>query len=320
MKFTDRVSVTFPKKDPSIVWLCCDNIGWVKVTNIMRRSSLKVLTKAYKNRKIDDDNFYRQCKIIYDECSEATKDERAQEENLKTAKENLSTAMSNLIKFFSEFDFEPNYRFVNTLALYATKSGLRGAKEFLENYFVLTNNSRAKSIVNKSNSSEFSQIVTSLISYSHPNKVNSRLKIYYGSQGTGKTTKAISEADGNVVVCHSAMLPSDLMEDFQFSDGKAEFTPSAFCRAMMEGKPIVLDEINLLPFESLRFLQSLLDNKPSIVYKGKTIEIKDGFQVIGTMNLVVNGSVYELPEPLVDRCSELKKFSLTGSDLIQSLV
>ena len=115
------------------------------------------------------------------------------------------------------------------------------------------------------------------------------------------------------------MLPSDLMEDFNFKDGKAEFNPSALCRAMTEGKTIVLDEINLLPFESLRFLQSILDNKSEIVYKGHVIEIKDGFQIIGTMNLHVNGCVYALPEPLIDRASELRKFTLTAKDLLSAL-
>ena len=122
------------------------------------------------------------------------------------------------------------------------------------------------------------------------------------------------------MVCHSAMLPSDLMEDFKFNDGKAEFEPSALQRAMTEGKKIVLDEINLLPFESLRFLQSILDGKKEFLYQGKTIEIKDGFKIIGTMNLSVYGSVYSLPEPLVDRCEDIRKYSLTAENLLGAIL
>lgn len=168
-------------------------------------------------------------------------------------------------------------------------------------------------------SDEFKTMLSMLNECDVTSTINKRFKLYYGSQGTGKTTIAMKEASNNVVVCHSAMLPSDLMEDFNFKDGKAEFNPSALCKAMTEGKAIVLDEINLLPFESLRFLQSILDNKSEIVYKGHVIEIKDGFQIIGTMNLHVNGCVYALPEPLIDRASELRKFTLTAKNLLSAL-
>jgi MoxR-like ATPase len=77
--------------------------------------------------------------------------------------------------------------------------------------------------------------------------------------------------------------------------------------------------MNLLPFDSLRFLQGIVDGKPSFEYKGQTVNIKDGFQIIGTMNLVVNGTTYSLPEPLVDRCEETKKFNLTENDLFKVL-
>ena len=89
---------------------------------------------------------------------------------------------------------------------------------------------------------------------------------------------------------------------------------------MENGTKITLDEINLLPFESLRFLQSILDNKTEINYKGQVIHIKDGFQIIGTMNLTVNGSVFNLPEPLVDRACELKEYKLTAEQLAGALI
>ncbi|MEG2273553.1 MAG: AAA family ATPase, partial [Acinetobacter sp.] len=139
-------------------------------------------------------------------------------------------------------------------------------------------------------------------------------------QGTGKTTKAMQETDNYCMVCHSAMLPADLMEDFKFIDGNPSFTPSALQIAMTNGIKIVLDEINLLPFESLRFLQSVLDGKTEFKYKGKTVCIKEGFQIIGTMNLTVNGCTFALPEPLVDRACELRKYTLTADALIGALI
>lgn len=168
-------------------------------------------------------------------------------------------------------------------------------------------------------SDEFQDIIK-MFNIKPSSDINNRFKLYYGSQGTGKTTQAMLETDNNVIACHSAMLPSDLMEDFTFTDGKAEFTPSALCKAMMNGTKITLDEINLLPFESLRFLQSMLDNKTQFEYKGHTIEIKDGFQIIGTMNLHVNGMTYALPEPLVDRAQDLKCFNLTAEQLLSAVM
>ena len=240
-------------------------------------------------------------------------DTPANESSEKTTTVDKSELIKNLISFFSEFQFEPNFRFINTLGKQKNKFA------YVQSYFELADSQYLNEINDKMKSDEFKTIVSMLNDCNITSTINKRFKLYYGSQGTGKTTIAMKEASNNVVVCHSAMLPSDLMEDFNFKDGKAEFNPSALCRAMTEGKAIVLDEINLLPFESLRFLQSILDNKSEIVYKGHVIEIKDGFQIIGTMNLHVNGCVYALPEPLIDRASELRKFTLTAKDLLSAL-
>ena len=226
-----------------------------------------------------------------------------------------SLLMSTLMAFMSEFHFDPNFRFINTLA-WANQRG--EAKEYVRNYFAMIDSPYVNSITEKMESREFKQILSDLIQCAPTKVINKRFKVYYGSQGTGKTTKAIDEA-GDCMVCHSALLPQDLMEDFKFVDGKPEFEPSALQKAMVNGTKIVLDEINLLPFESLRFLQSILDGKTEFEYKGKTIQIAEGFEVIGTMNLVVNGCTYALPEPLVDRASELREFKLTAQDLVAAL-
>ena len=231
---------------------------------------------------------------------------------------NLKASIQKLINFFSEFEFEPNYRFLNTFT-YCCSTDFQSAKDYITHYFELTDSSYTTTIIEKMKSQEFENILNEFkITPSH--KVNNRFKLYYGAQGTGKTTQAMQESNNVCMVCHSAMLPSDLMEDFKFVDGKAQFTPSALQNAMVNGTVIVLDEINLLPFESLRFLQSILDGKSEIVYKGQTIKIKDGFKIIGTMNLRVNNCVYALPEPLVDRAEELKKFSLTADQLLGAII
>ena len=70
----------------------------------------------------------------------------------------------------------------------------------------------------------------------------------------------------------------------------------------------------------MRFLQGILDGKASFEYKDKTVNIADGFMIIGTMNLTVNGMTFGLPEPLVDRCAETRKFELTADNLLSAVL
>lgn len=230
-------------------------------------------------------------------------------------KDNLRFLLENLVNFFSEFDFVPNFRFTNTFVRSCSKGC---GSEYVINYFKIQDSVCTEDVKAKIESPEFKELVENFASVSSSKRINRRFKIYYGPQGTGKTTTALEETK-ECVVCHSAMLPSDLMEDFKFVEGKATFSPSPLWKAMENGQKIVLDEINLLPFESLRFLQSLLDGKESFLYKSQEVKIKEGFEIIGTMNLVVNGMKYPLPEPLVDRCEVIKEFTMTPVMLLEAI-
>lgn len=236
-----------------------------------------------------------------------------------TSKEILLRGLTNMINFFSEFAFTPSFRFVNTLARqYRTPTT---AAAFITHYFELMDSAYTHDVTEKMKSKEFKDIIKDIAQYDTPtNIVNSRLKVYYGPAGTGKTTIAQQETNNRCIVCNASMLPSDLMEDFTFDSGSPTFNPSVLCDCMEKGLPIVLDEINLLPFDSLRFLQGVTDGKTSIIYKNRTINIHDGFQIIGTMNLSLGGATYGLPEPLVDRCSEIKSFTLTAEQLAAAMV
>ena len=236
-----------------------------------------------------------------------------------TPTEYLQSALQRLMDFFKEFEFEPNFRFVNTLAWMLTKKKKSCATDYITSYFELIDSPYKNEVSAKIKSKEFKAILADMSKVAPTKTVNERFKLYYGSQGTGKTTIGQTESDGRCIVCNASMLPADLMEDFVFDAGKPSFPPSMLWNCMEEGKAIVLDEINLLPFDSLRFLQGVLDGKKEFNYKGKTVHINSGFMVIGTMNLSVNGMVYGLPEPLVDRCMEMKKFSLDAKALMGAI-
>lgn len=221
----------------------------------------------------------------------------------QTTTANDNTIFSDFLNFFNDFNFTPSFRFLNTLVNLKNET-------YIGNYFALMNSPYVEEVRAKVTSVEFQELEKKLFNMAPTKKINNRFSIYFGTQGTGKTTCALEETNNCCVICNSSMSPAEIMEDFVFDEGKPTFQWSEFARAMMEGRPITLDEINLLPFETLRFLQGLLDNKPSFMYKGREVRIKDGFRIIGTMNLVVNGCTFGLPEPLVDRCSEIREFKM----------
>ena len=233
-------------------------------------------------------------------------------------KRKILRGTQKIMDFFTEFQFEPNFRFMNTLCNELAENEQSG-KKYILSYFELTDNPYFNDIREKMKSVEFSNILSDLSNAKPDKAINQRFKLYYGSQGTGKTTIAQKETDDRCIICNSSMLPSDLMEDFDFDEGKATFKKSMLWQCMENGLPLVLDEINLLPFDSLRFLQGILDGKKEFQYKGADVHINDGFCVIGTMNLTVNGMTYGLPEPLIDRCAKMKKFTLTAEQLVNAI-
>lgn len=224
-------------------------------------------------------------------------------------------AVNSLQRFFSDFKFQPAARFVNTAARCAT---VYDVKRYVDGYVRLINNCDANDIIEKMKSPEFESVAADLIKYPPQKQINRRLDIYFGDAGTGKTTKAIERyPEAQVVPCNASMLPDDLMRTFDFNDdnGNPVFKPSTLRLAMENGLPIIFDEINLLSFDCLRLLQTLTDGKSTINYNGDTITVKDGFKIIGTMNLIVNDQVYNLPEPLVDRAASITEFKLSPEEL-----
>lgn len=246
--------------------------------------------------------------------------ETQKQAQVKTLDKNFCLEVVNKISdFFKEFntDATKSNRFINTLMLKA-KEGLNSAKTFTKSYFYAMDYPQAEGISYKLDSYEFEEIVNNLATIQSDKHINKRLFIYFGPAGTGKTTQAIKDYPlSSVINCNSDMMAQDLFETFEFKDGKPDFKKSEFVKAMEEGKPIILDEINLLRLDALRALQTITDNKETFNYKGQNINIKEGFKIIGTMNLTVNGRVFSLPEPLVDRCADIKEFTISNEELVE---
>lgn len=238
-------------------------------------------------------------------------------------------ACENILLFFSEFSLKPQNRFINQLIrLSMSKNNTKLSQEYASNYARLIDSYDSESIRNKVKSSEFKELIKYLgeIATKYFNEtntqlkqINNRLEIFFGPAGSGKTTEAInSHPDAAVMVCYGGLLPDELFRTFDFEDefGKPVFKDSELVKAMINGKPIILDEFNLLDLPVLRALQGILDGKKVFNYNGRQITIQDGFKVIATMNLEVNGQVYGLPEPIVDRAEILKEFNLSSKELL----
>ena len=222
--------------------------------------------------------------------------------------------IDKLTDFFADFHFKPAARFINSFV------NADDPTEYTVGYFALVNHPDLDAITKKTLSSEFKMLKTTAKGLRTDKRINARFECMYGDPGVGKTVTAIAEnPSATVMGCLSGMLDCDLLRTFDFNDenGQPVYRPTALRTAMENGEPIILDEINLLSFDCLRLLQEITDNKGSLYFPcvKETITIKDGFKIIGTMNLVVNGSVYSLPDPLVDRAYRIRHLTVTSEQL-----
>ena len=264
------------------------------------------LTSLYVSYGYDSDDFVN---------SRLIKTVENEEGMVEVDKEKLKDLSQRLIDFFSEFQVPLSIRFVDTFIRQNNRAS------YVTSYFKLYNSPWINEIVDKVKSLEFESIVNlakEIYPTMKPNQVNNHFKVYFGPAGTGKTTKACSEATV-CIPCSSDMDCRELLKVFSFEDGKATFKKSDFWLAIEQGKTVVLDEVNLLNRQVLQFLQALTDGKEYVDFEGTRIKIHPNFMAIGTMNLFINGMVLPLSEPLVDRCSEIKEFKLSANDIVSAL-
>ena len=256
---------------------------------------------------------------------EETKVEIPPEKDKEKEKEELMSQMTStykdFLKFFSETSFKPSIRMIDTLSRLNLKSGQNYIGWFME----LINHPDREVIVPKLKSDEWKNIHSQMLDIYKKvgesiDPINTRLEIVYGPNGTGKTYDVIKEyqekyPDIGVMACSSSMSSAeDLLQVFDFDEGgKPVFKDSPLTEAIKKDQPVILEEARLMQQSAMAFLQSLLDCKDYVDTCRGRLYIGPNFKVIMTMNLEVNGVVYELPEPIVDRAQVILKKEMDAS-------
>lgn len=232
-------------------------------------------------------------------------------------------SVEKLTKFLSEFSYfrdGVSMRLVNT---FARAGSMADKKEVLLSYCEVSAMEDYPELVEKMKSPEFKEVCDTFDALGvTPKSVNRRFAVFYGNPGGGKTYAAeriCAEINGDgqceIVVCSSGMDAADMLYAYRldYETGKKGYVPTGLLNAMLAGRAVVLDEVNLLPMEARMFLQNILDNKGKVSIMGKEIPIRDGFFVVGTMNLETGNGKQPLPLPLVDRAAVIKEFRTSPS-------
>lgn len=223
-----------------------------------------------------------------------------------------TSAVDKLNRFLSEFSYFRNgvsMRLINTFAIAADKAAA------LRSYCEVSQMEDLSDLIEKMKSPEFKNVCDAFKPF-NPKPVNRRFAVFYGAPGGGKTYaakkagEAINGGKVDIVPCSPSMDAADTLYAYRldYKTGKRGYIPTALLTAMVSGRAVVLDEVNLLPMEARMFLQNILDNKDKVHVMGQELPIADGFFVIGTMNLETGLGSTPLPLPLVDRACVVREF------------
>ena len=273
------------------------------------------LERLLKEFDVEDDD------LSLEETKVEIPPEKDKEKEKEELMEQMTSTYKDFLKFFSETSFKPSIRMIDTLSRLNLKSGQNYIGWFME----LINHPDREVIAPKLKSDEWKNIHSQMLDiYKKVGKsidpINTRLEIVYGPNGTGKTYDVIKEyqekyPDIGVMACSSSMSSAeDLLQVFDFDEGgKPVFKDSPLTEAIKKDQPVILEEARLMQQSAMAFLQSLLDCKDYVDTCRGRLYIGPNFKVIMTMNLEVNGVVYELPEPIVDRAQVILKKEMDAS-------
>jgi MoxR-like ATPase len=128
-----------------------------------------------------------------------------------------------------------------------------------------------------------------------------RRTLLHGKVGTGKTSYALSlSPQSERITLTQGMFPDALLGKFLLKDGSTFWANGPATRAAKNGTPLVIDEIHMGGVELDSTLQAILDDESVArlnLDNGETIEPREGFQIIATMN----GSPDQLRPAVLDR-------------------
>lgn len=239
------------------------------------------------------------------------------------ATQKAKDAVDKMTKFLSEFSYfrdGVSMRLINT---FARAGSMADKKNVLSSYCEISAMEDYPDLVEKMKSPEFKEVCDTFDALGvSPKPVNKRFAVFYGNPGGGKTYAAEricadinGDGHSDVVICSSGMDAADMLYAYRldYATGKKGYVPTGLLNAMLAGRAVVLDEVNLLPMEARMFLQNILDNKGHVNVMGKEIPIRDGFFVVGTMNPETGNGKQPLPLPLVDRAAVIKEFKTSSS-------
>lgn len=130
-----------------------------------------------------------------------------------------------------------------------------------------------------------------------------------GPKGTGKTSLVRDFAKNKNMKLESINFSlrtreSHLIGTKTLTNGTVSFEEGLLIKSMKEGSMLYLDEINAAEADVLLRLDEALDDRRQVVLKesaGETIESKDGWFVIATINPLTHSGTKELPPQLLSR-------------------
>ena len=130
-----------------------------------------------------------------------------------------------------------------------------------------------------------------------------------GPKGTGKTSlvrKFAKDMGAHLESVNFSLRTreSHLVGTKTLNDGTVSFDEGLLIRSMRQGSMLYLDEINSAEADVLLRLDEALDDRRQIVLKestGETIQAKDDWFVIATINPLTHSGTKELPPQLLSR-------------------